>query len=68
MAYANDDMTFCSNLQCELHSCSLNFKNVLHRDIPHSVADYDGTKYCKKVSADAEGKKGGGHDRRKGVL
>lgn len=68
MACANDDMTFCSNLQCELRSCNLNFKNILHRDIPHSVAGYDGTKYCKKVSAAAEGRKGGCCGRSKGVL
>ena len=48
--YRTDDITFCSHQKCHKKSCYRHLDNRINKDIPYSVADYDGTKYCLKVN------------------
>ena len=46
--YRNDDISFCTNHRCRRKGCFRHQTNIIHPDIPHSFADFDGTKYCPK--------------------
>ena len=48
--YRTDDITFCSHQKCQRKTCYRHLDNRINKDIPYSVSDYAGTKYCQKVN------------------
>lgn len=50
----SDDRTFCSNKECNHFECEVHQKNI--RDIwrDRSVADYEGSLYCKKTEQNSQ--------------
>lgn len=55
----SDDMTFCSNRDCERVSCEMNQIYIQHKWMNHSVADYHLDKrICPKLKNNDSKKKG----------
>lgn len=50
--YYSQDITFCSNRQCTRKSCERHQSHIQWYTKPyHSIADFEGTKYCPKRGA-----------------
>ena len=43
--YRSDDITFCAD-KCDRKTCMRHKSNIMHKDIPHSFANFKNTDYC----------------------
>lgn len=52
--YRTDDISFCSQHNCDRKKCYRHPDNRINKGLPYSVSNWEGTKLCAKVNLENE--------------